>query len=283
MPYRRKSSDDDVSLFPFLSIIACLIGVLTMMIATLALAQTDTQDVALVEIYERTNRQLDLLDQEILTLRRQLEATNSSALTATEQQQQLDITLRELEQLLAAIEEIDQQLAEQQRAPVVIPEIDPELRETLAQMQSQQQSLEQQIAALQASLAERQVAGEAQVTVLPQGSGLNFVPAFVECADGAVVMHHLPTPKTIRAGEIVSDPDFLALLESVANGVSESIVFLVRSDGLNVYQACKQICDQRQIRHGKLPVVGKGRIDLSAFARQAERADRNQTRPASQP
>ena len=37
MARRPRTDDDDVSLFPFLSIIACVIGVLTMMIATLAL------------------------------------------------------------------------------------------------------------------------------------------------------------------------------------------------------------------------------------------------------
>ncbi len=58
MARRPRDNDDDVSLFPFLSIIACVIGVLTMMISTMALAQMDTKDVALIEEYESTSRKL---------------------------------------------------------------------------------------------------------------------------------------------------------------------------------------------------------------------------------
>jgi len=83
-----------------------------------------------------------------------------------------------------------------------------------------------------------------------------------------VVMHHLPKPKRIRAGQITTDPDFLKLLETMANSTNGTIVFLIRSDGLNVYRACKKLCDEREIRNGKLPVVGQGKIDLSAFSTQ---------------
>lgn len=270
MPYRRTASADDVSLFPFLSIIACVIGVLTMMIATLALAQTDTQDVAQIEAYEAAQRELHHAQLQIDSLQQQLETSQSSALEIRDQQHQLDITLEELQRLLAEIERIDRELAEQQRAAVVIPTIDEAARETLADLQAQFQRLENQIAEMKSELAQRQTAAEAQVTVLPQGTGLDFVPYFVECAEGAVVMHHLPQPKRIRAGQITTDPDFLALLETMANSTNGTIVFLIRSDGLSVYRACQQLCDERQIRNGKLPVVGQGHIDLSAFRRQPE-------------
>ena len=59
MPRRPRTNDDEISLFPFLSIIACVIGVLTMMIATLALAQTDTPDVAQIENFEQDKKALD--------------------------------------------------------------------------------------------------------------------------------------------------------------------------------------------------------------------------------
>jgi len=266
MPRRRSSSEDDVSLFPFLSIIACVIGVLTMMIATLALAQTDNQEVARIEAYEKTVKDLDRVDKQIASLRQQLEVSNSAALDIRSQKKELEITLEELERLLAEMERIDKELAEQEKVQIVIPPIDPASRETLADLKSQYERLQKQLEQIKAALTDRQNASQANVTVLPQGSGLNFTPHFVECAEGAVVMHHLPEPKRIRAADIAKDPDFLALLETVANGANDSIIFLIRSDGLSVYRACKRLCDTREIRNGKLPVVGKGVIDLSAFA-----------------
>ena len=266
MPRRRPSSEDDVSLFPFLSIIACVIGVLTMMIATLALAQTDNQDVAQIEAYEKVKRELDRTEKQIDLLRQQLELSNSSALETQHAKQELELTLEELEELLAEMARIDQELAEQKRVQIIVPPIDPASRESVAELNAQYETLQQQLELIKADLSARKNNSEATVTVLPQGTGLNFTPYFVECTAGAVVMHHLKSPKRIRAADINRDSDFLSLLDSVANGVNDSIVFLIRSDGLSVYSACKRLCDERGIRNGKLPVVGKGRIDLSVFA-----------------
>ena len=81
-------------------------------------------------------------------------------------------------------------------------------------------------------------------------------------------MHNLAEPKTVRAADAAKDNDFRNLMNRVANGKDDSIVFLVRSDGLGTYRAMKRLCDQSDIRNGKIPVVGKGRIDLSVFAKK---------------
>ena len=48
---RRPAEEDGVSLFPFLSVLACVIGTLTLMIMALALGQMDTEEVASAEDY----------------------------------------------------------------------------------------------------------------------------------------------------------------------------------------------------------------------------------------
>ena len=266
MPRRRHGSDDDVSLFPFLSIIACIIGVLTTMIATLSLAQTDTPDVALIEDYERKQKQIAETEQRI----RKLAVSSSVALEIREEKQLLDMTLVELQELLVELERIEQELAEQQKVKIVIPPVDPQARETVADMQAEFESLRENIAQLEKEIEQRKIDSEANVTVLPQGSGLNFKPHFVECAAGAIVLHDGPSPKRIRAADMAKDGDFIKLLETVANGKDDSIVFLIRSDALGSYRAAKRLCDERGIRNGKIPVAGKGRIDLSAFTQRAK-------------
>ena len=79
------------------------------------------------------------------------------------------------------------------------------------------------------------------------------------------MLHTQTPPKRIRAANAAKAKEFIDLMELAANGKNDSIVFLVRSDGLTTFRTLKSLCDQRSIRNGKLPVVGQGRIDLSAF------------------
>ena len=271
MARRPRPTDDDISLFPFLSIIASVIGVLTMMIATLALAQTDTPDVAQIEKYEQTKKDLQRSDERIEELKREISVSKSAALELREQKKVLSVTIAELEQLLKELEQVEKDLAEQKQIKIVIPQLQKKDRETVTDMQSELEQLKEQLAQLEKELKDRTENSEANVTVLPQGSGLNYKPQFVECAEGSVVMHSLPTPKRIRTAEIVKDKDFIALLEQVANSTNDSIVFLLRSDGLGSYRACKKLCDERELRSGKIPIVGKGRIDLSVFIKANRR------------
>lgn len=263
---RRRSSDDDISLFPFLSIIASVIGVLTMMIATIALSQTDTPDVALIERHEHLQQELSKTEEQLEKLKREISVSHAATLELREKKQLLSMTLEELEKLFLELEQVEKELAEQQKVKIVIPQLDPKMRETVADMQAQQQQMMEEIAQLEKELSEREDRSEAQVTILPQGSGRSYEPFFVECAADSIVLHHLPEPKRIRTADIVKDPEFIKLLETVANSKDGSIIFLLRSDGLGTFRAAKQLGDDRELRSGKIPIVGKGRIDLSVFA-----------------
>ncbi len=261
MPRRPRTNDDDISLFPFLSIIACVIGVLTMMIATLALAQTDTPDVAQIENFEQDQKALDRTKSRI----EQIKLEISDSLRLREQQKQNATNKAEIAEMLAELDAIEKELAEQKKIQIVIPKVDPKARETATDMQAQHAQLEEQIAQLEQDLKDRKDKSEANVTVLPQGSGLNFKPHFVECAADSFVMHTQTPPKRIRTANAAKAQEFINLMELAANGKNDSIVFLVRSDGLGTFRTLKGLCDKRSIRNGKLPVVGQGRIDLSAF------------------
>ena len=266
MARRPRGEDDDVSLFPFLSIIACVIGVLTMMISTLALAQMNNPDVALIEAYEKSAGELSDAEAEVARLKKLLDdKIGPGAATVRED---VSASEKELAELAAELEKIHKQLAEQQKVKVVIPQLDPAQRESVASMQTQLTDLTEELAILEKDLSERKEASESQVTILPGGTGVNFTPHFVECAADSIVLHTLNPPKRIRTASAVADADFVALLQRVANNANDSIVFLVRSDALSTYRTVRQICTDRDIRNGKLPVVGAGRIDLSHFATQ---------------
>jgi hypothetical protein len=273
MARRPRQDDEDISLFPFLSIIASVIGVLTMMIASMTLAQTRTSDVAAdlekIEEFEQAKKEIDAAEDRIEELKLEISVSKSTALEVREDKQSLTLTITELEELIKELEQIEKELAEQKKAEIVIPELSAKDRETVADLQTQLSSVQEEVAQLEKDLKERKdTPTEGNVTVLPQGSGMSFTPHFVECADGSIVMHNMNPTKRIRQAEIVKDKDFLALLTLVANGKDDSITFLVRSDGVRSYRACRKLCDDRDIRNGKIPVVGQGRIDLSAFTKE---------------
>ncbi len=67
MGRRPVDQDNDISLFPFLSILACIIGVLTLMIATLALSQMDSEVVVAAEKFENVSQVLEDKTLEVLT------------------------------------------------------------------------------------------------------------------------------------------------------------------------------------------------------------------------
>ena len=268
MARRPRERDDDVSLFPFLSIIACVIGVLTMMISTLTLAQMDSPDVALIESHEKVAKELSEAESEVARIRSLIDEQLGP--DATRVREEIEISQQELEELAAELKKTQQELEKQKQTKVVIPELDPSDRESLADMQGQLKRVTDEIAQLEVDLSERKAAGEAEVTIVPSGSGVNFRPHFIECAADSIVLHTMDPPKRIRAANMVTDIDFLAVLEAVANGPNDSVIFLLRSDGLNTYRAASRLCNEREIRNGKLPAVGEGRLDLSRFATQKD-------------
>lgn len=267
MARRRSDSDDDVSLFPFLSIIACVIGVLTLMISTLALAQLDTSVVAKAEEYEKAKEELADAQSELEALRQQLEAKRKEAEQKVDRQQQKFTQLRsQLDKLTQQLEKEQQSLEQQQEVEIVIPTIPEEQRETVDDLKSQLVQLREQIAQLEKTLDQRkQPPEEAEVSILPAGSGLDQNPFFVECTDGAIVIHHQAETTRIRAAEMAANEKFIGLMEKVAAGKQNILLFLVRSDGLGTYRAAKKLADSANVANGKLPVVGKGRIDLEYF------------------
>ena len=122
-----------------------------MMIATLALAQTDTPDVAQIESFEQDQKSLERTKARI----EQIKLEISDSLKIREQQQQNDINKAEITKMLAELEAVEKELAEQKKIEIVIPKVDPKARETASDMQTQFEQLEMEIAQLEKDLKER--------------------------------------------------------------------------------------------------------------------------------
>jgi len=274
MARRPQIEEDDVSLFPFLSIIAAVIGVLTLMIAAVTLGQMNQGDVkdaiANAIAMDRLQKEMAGLDDTVEDLSLQLEKNKSDMLAEGRQRQnELVKTRAELEALLAELADAKQRIEELKKIKIVIPEVPEGSRETLADLQTQYDGIRERLAVLKAQLKEKiDPSNEAQVSILPGGTGLSFTPHFIECTAKTIVIHGEGEPVTIRKEAVVAEPRFTALLEKVANQNNHSVVFLLRNDSLATYRMVKGICDKNGVRNGKLPALGNGRLDFSHFRKK---------------
>ncbi len=273
MARRVNAEDDDVSLFPFLSIIAAVIGVLTLMVAAVTLGQMNQDDVKdvvekAIEM-EQLEKKLEAAEEEVKKLMLTLGDEEAERLkNHAARQEELVKTRAELDRLLEGLKKARDQNEEIRKVTIVIPEVPEGQRESIGDIQSQLVGVKERLAVLQRDLAERKKPPkEAEVSILPSGTGLSFLPNFIECTASTIVLHTEDPPHRIRLAAIAADQKFRQLLEKVANDDRETIVFVLRSDALQTYRMVKQICDQNNVRNGKLPALGNGRLDFSHFRR----------------
>ncbi len=276
MARRRPVEEDDISLFPFLSIIASIIGVLTLMIAAVTLGQMNQDDVkAAVEnaiAIEKLQKELDESEEAVKDIRVRLDEEKAKLLSsANERHLELVKSRAELEALIKQLADVKKASEAKKKIKIVIPEVPKGQRETVEDMQIQLTEIKDRLALLQRNLDEqKRPPEEAQVSILPGGTGISFVPNFVECTKDAIVLHTEEPPLTIRRAEIPANAKFVALLEKVANAKNQTVILLLRSDSLSTYRLVKKLCDDNEVRNGKLPAVGNGRLDFSHFRKALE-------------
>jgi len=264
MAKRRRRAKQSISLFPFLSILACVIGTLTLLITALALGQMDTDEVASGLRLDYLKRQIKKNEDLIERLRAEIAKVESNA---DDVQKQLADAMVELERLKRLKEIAFKKMENPEEPEIEIPTVDTEAhKQRIAQMEEELQKQEEMKSQLLAELKERKKPPEeAEVIIQPGGSGVDLEPTFVECAASGIVVYEGEEPRRVRGAELNSDEGFLALLDRIAAQPKATVIFLVRDDGLGTYYAARAVARSRYARNGKLPVIGHGKIDLSMF------------------
>lgn len=252
MSRHAPSDEDDVSLFPFLSILACIIGTLTLMIAALALGEMDNETVVTSEQYERVQQQLT-------KVRAAVEQLKKRSARDDDRHVELSAARASLESLQARLAAVVQE-SDNTEAAEPLPNIDlPAMQDELSELTEKIKKLEQLVQ------QRNRPPEEAEVLIQPGGSGLDIDPRFVECRSDSIVIYSDKEPLRIPKSQIASHETFLALLDQVAKKPRASVVFLIRDDGIGTYSAARGIAQAHYAKNGKLPVLGQGRIDLSLF------------------
>lgn len=274
MAKRRESAGGEVSLFPFLSILACLIGALVLMIVVLVIAQVgkaegrSAEDIRRAQEYQKMKKEIQErkeLDVVLKEKMAELEELQKKAEEKTQQYVKLRNLLSSSKEMQEANLKISQQL--QKQLDDLMTEIDG--------LKLQQEESKKLIATLTAELKKRQVPPDKKippVVVQPSGGGMaeDQKVYFVEASGGALKVLGAWGAEDYRlsaqAEVVVADPVYNHFLLEVAKNPKALILFLVRDDGAGAYNngAGRAETDYK-IRTGKLPIPGRGVLDLAMF------------------
>ncbi len=252
MPRPKKAPvTQSVSLFPFLAVLACVVGSLVFIISALALAQVGQTDI------EASAR---------------VAALETQTRTDQKKADELQSLINETEAILARLAATSNSLANlhEQQPPTVKKSRDAqELLEEIGRLESEQTNLDSEVKSLQADYIRQlqRKPGPTNIVVLPGGSGTNVAPRFVECTSDGLILHSLATNarKVIPKAEIAADPTYSELLRSVNPGLNETVVFLLRRSGVVSYELAALQAEKAGCKHGKLPLPAEGELDFKHF------------------
>ena len=258
---------EGVSLFPFLSILACLIGILTLMISVMS--QLNTPDTAgqTEEDINRAKKRTQLitlaegLEVEIVDLDERIKKERSSA-----------ALLQKLREQRATAEKKLQELGKMQgQSPDALRKATEQHRQEIASLVKKKQELEKKTKEIRDEINTRKSAPDPpkSVQIRPGGSGNNRPSAvfFVECDDkGITLIRKGHKPQRVPTEQITKSSDYRNFLTKIKSVRDPMVLYLIRRTGYSTYRwAAHEAIEKHGIRTGKLPLPNDGELDLSLF------------------
>jgi biopolymer transport protein ExbD len=270
---RRKGSDE-ILLVPFLDILCSLIGVLVLIIVVLCVAQSQ-------QTQGRTQEEIRMA-QEYKEMVKEEEARKKLHVQVTAKMVELEKLKKDLENrqerylMLRKLISSSAETREQNRQ--ISQKLQKELDDLLTEIDGitrQFKESKQLIAKLEAELKERQIKKDTPlpaVVVQPSGSGMTEQTKvyFVECGSGYLKILGAWGNEEYRlsaqASTVIADAAYKHFLNEVSKDKNALVLFLIRSDGQNAYNlGAGHAEDGFNIRTGKLPIPGGGKLELAMF------------------
>lgn len=276
MARRGNSGGGSVNLFPFLSILICIIGCLTLIIVVINLIGMNKGEGKTPEEVERA-REFMVLKQEkeekqeeqdkLRQLIENLIQQNKDTLAARDKLALLKKTLENQEELDKSREEL-------------IAKFNL-LQSTNKKLVADEQFLQEEIKKKEEELAKRaEPPKPAALQVRPSGSSATTRPFFVEISERGVYLHRSLTqePPVIPVASLNQSPEFLEFLKMIASQPYNRLIFLVRgtpgavktlNEAGAVVSGYNRV-NGTEIIPGRLPLPGEGKVDLQLFAQYLE-------------
>ncbi len=273
MAKRRHSGKDEILLVPFLDILCSLIGVLILIIVVLCVSQSQQTNGRTPEEVQMAQDHKRMLKE--LAERQKLDVILKEKI-AELQKLQLEIEDKELRYLkFRKLVSTSKELQDQNK--LIALKLQKELDDLLTEidgLKRQQDDSKKIIADLMAEIKKREIPKDKKVppvVVQPSGTGLPETTKvyFVECATGALKIlgawgddYRL----SATAEVVVADPAYNHFLTEVAKDKNALILYLIRDDGQGAFNnGAGRAENDYKVRIGKLPIPGRGVLDLALF------------------
>jgi hypothetical protein len=253
---RRERKKQEVSLFPFLDILACVIGNLILIITAVVLEQVDTKPMAEVVDREAKLERVAQQERQIKTLEKELAALHASNRTNNAQLEQIE------EQIEAAEDRLEQARNMLARVPKNPLKIDPELVTNKTLLEKKKRELDAAIAKVRAEIAERKKAPDKSIVLLPAlrtpFQVHSLIPTsgmFIEVNKTGLTIFPAKQfwqgdeAKQVPAKSIQGDKTLQTIMEAGLNDRNKIVVFMLRPDALDVYATVKGQFDRFQQVH----------------------------------
>jgi hypothetical protein len=256
----KSPAANAVSLFPFLSILACVIGSLTLIISSLSLSQVSEgrqdKDIARAEDYVVLQNSLLAKRKQLGDLEQQSRANNERLIRL----RKLEAEEKSLTAELKALED-----SRQKRLALVdqADEIQLELDNVVAGMQNMKKQL---VRSLEQLAALKKASGlDARVQILPSRGTSRIAPAFVEIAKAGIVLHTRSRSIEVERAKMGADVNLGKLVDAAKRAERGTIVLLLRPDGYPTYSAFRAVARREGWPYAKLPLLTEGPVDLKLF------------------
>jgi hypothetical protein len=274
MAKRRHGAKDEILLVPFLDILCSLIGVLVLIIVVLCVSQTQEtegrtpEEIQMAQEHKRMKEELKKREELDAILKEKLAELDKLKLEINDKEQRY-IKFRKI---LDSSKELQDQ--NKQIATKLQKELDDLLTE-ISGLKEQQTESQKLIAELIAELKKREVPPEQKVPpviVQPSGSGMpeSTKVFFVECSAGALRLLNPWGAGDVRFGAsaeiVLANPEYNHFLTEAAKDKNSLILYLVRDDGQGAFNnGAGRAENDYNLRVGKLPIPGRGQLDLALF------------------
>jgi hypothetical protein len=256
----RKRRQPSISLFPFLSVLVAVLGVLILLISGLSLVRF---------AYGSTppEVQLDELRGTVRAGQEEVQRLQTRLAQGERVRADLAAARAELEEAQRTHEQ-DQQLGKQ--PPEALGQEAEELRRRISGLEPQLADLRQKLSALPPKREESGTDPQAStpIVLLPgRGRADGIQPQFAECAGDVLLLYRQPgsPPDRIRRGDVWESKEFQSFLNQVKSAHGARVIFLIRPDGVGTYDEASRRARSMSVTNGKLPLPGTGPIDWGAF------------------
>jgi biopolymer transport protein ExbD len=273
MAKRRPAPKDEILVVPFLDILCSLIGVLVLIIVVMSVAQSQKTQGRTPEELDRSKEFVKLQKEIQEHKKKEQEAAKITVLLQQAQKELQEKTDRylKLRRLIATAKD-----SKEQRQLAVL-NLQRELDDLLVEIEGllkQQKETTTEKAALLAEIKSRQIPEDKKippVIVQPSGAGMsdNVKLYFVECnGSGLQILGAWGEDYRLGASPevVVADVGYEHFMKELAKDPNALILFLIRDDGQGAFNnGAGRASSDYKIRFGKLPIPGRGKLDLALF------------------